>query len=233
MELADHAASLGHFAGLSAGSEQVTCTGPCQASVMAWVDLDLILVDTRVLAQTGTGSNMTTPTWPSLSEKQRRFVEGYMGRYKGNAKDASEAAGYRAGMGSHILHLPKIRAAIDERTQLEPDTITRIRLQNLWTDIAEGRKGFEDAELRDRLRASELLAKSTAMFVERVEVKSKIEMEVVDDGGVAIRLLELLNRVEKPLESIEVVVEEPKMLSESTQDDEPEVAPEPEDEKNA
>ena len=61
-----------------------------------------------------------------LTEKQRRFVEAYMGESRGNATDAAPRAGYvgsdatLAMVGNENLRKPKIRDAIQARQEEAP-----------------------------------------------------------------------------------------------------------------
>lgn len=104
-----------------------------------------------------------------LTEKQRKFVEAFTG----NATDAARKAGYKgsdgvlAQVGSENLRKPEIAAALKERSQKATAALiaNRQARQEFWT------KSMNDvgADLRDRLRASELLGKSEADFIERHE----------------------------------------------------------------
>lgn len=135
------------------------------------------------------------PSDDQLTEKQLRFVEAFMGAAGGVAWKAAKLAGYRGSYGtlratgSENLAKPIIRQAIDERRAEK--VWGREQLQEWWTDVTAGK--VSDAELppdvpddlvvggpewRDRLKASELLAKSQAVFVQRVEHTGKVEAEV-------------------------------------------------------
>jgi phage terminase small subunit len=112
----------------------------------------------------------------ALTERERRFVEAYMGAAAGNATKAARLAGYSATtarkQGSRLVTKGHIRAAIRERANDDPAVWTREDRQRFWTSVARGVEGgYPDALLRDRLKASELLGKSQADFVERVEVE--------------------------------------------------------------
>jgi phage terminase small subunit len=113
---------------------------------------------------------------PALSERERRFVEHYMGSAAGNATHAARLAGYSLKtarkQGSRLLTKGNIRAALEQRTQADPAVWTREERQRFWTSVASGTGAFADAGLRDRLKASELLGKSQADFVERHQVEA-------------------------------------------------------------
>lgn len=115
-----------------------------------------------------------------LSERERRFVDAYMGPAAGNASEACRLAGYSIKaatvQGARMLAKASIQSAIAERVKADPQIATRDERQRLWSDIAFGRGVYADAALKDRIRASELLGKSQADFVERHEHADK-------DGG--------------------------------------------------
>jgi phage terminase small subunit len=110
-----------------------------------------------------------------LTEKQRRFVDAYMGEAKGNGTEAARVAGYRGsdstlGAVAHEnLKKPKIAAAIQERVDADPMIATREDRQRFWTDTMKD----TGEDMKHRLKASELLGKSQADFIDRHEVTAK------------------------------------------------------------
>lgn len=110
-----------------------------------------------------------------LTEKQRRFVEAYMGEAAGNGTEAARLAGYKGNsrtlgqVASENLAKPDIAKAIASEVAADPLVLSREDLQRFWSRAVQGQ---EDV---DRLKASELLAKSQAMFVHRIEVKQSQE----------------------------------------------------------
>jgi len=111
-----------------------------------------------------------TPWWEGLTEKQRRFCEAFA-ENGGNAFAAARAAGYRKPkqQGSENLEKPGIRAAIDamRKEQTTKSIATREERQSFWTAMM---RGEEPGEPKDRLKASELLGKSQADFIDRKEI---------------------------------------------------------------
>ena len=111
----------------------------------------------------------------TLSEKERRFVEAFMGPCVGNATQAAIRSGYSHKSARRIatrllstnVH---IRHAIDERVSRCDIVADRERLQRFWSAIVEGRGHYATLPMKDRLRASELLARSQAMFVDRIDL---------------------------------------------------------------
>ncbi|MCP3065813.1 terminase small subunit [Myxococcus sp. K38C18041901] len=112
----------------------------------------------------------------SLTPKQRRFAE----LYAGNGTEAARLAGYAgrdnvlAQTARGLLRNPHIRALIAEREGKEvgPHIATREQRQAFWTRTMED----TEEDMPQRLKASELLAKSQGDFLERVELAGK-------DGG--------------------------------------------------
>jgi len=102
-----------------------------------------------------------------MTIKQRRFVEAF----DGNATEAARVAGYSPrtayAQGARLLKNVEVRAAIEarEREPREHRIATREERQGFWTAIMED----PSEETRDRLRASELLGRSQADFLDRVE----------------------------------------------------------------
>jgi phage terminase small subunit len=123
-----------------------------------------------------------------LSERQRRFVELYMGECAGNATEAYMRAGYKPkdrrsaeSCGERLLRNVEVIEAIGVRSSARPEVATREERQAWWTSVMRGELG-DDADVYARLRASELLGKSQLDFKERVE------LEVVESPERAVRL---------------------------------------------
>lgn len=124
----------------------------------------------------GTGDGM------SLTRKQQLFVEAYTGEARGNATEAARLAGYKGNdntlhvVGAENLQKPTIIEAIEKHDEDHPAVMDATELRAFWSTVARGGDTLAaDGEppmpshMRDRLKASEMLAKSSAMFVTRVE----------------------------------------------------------------
>lgn len=102
-----------------------------------------------------------------LNARQKTFVE----TYDGNATEAALKAGYSKktarAMGARLLTKVYIAEAIQGREKRESRKriATRQRRQEFWTEVMEAEA--EEVEMRDRLKASELLGKSEGDFLER------------------------------------------------------------------
>lgn len=127
-----------------------------------------------------------------LSPKRLAFVEAYM--ETSNGTESARRAGYTgtpealAVTASRLLRDAKVAAAIAER-QREPKArgeASRRELRQFWTGVMRGEvvteiRKVDDAgnetvtkvpsEMRDRLKASEHLAKTRGMFIEKREHK--------------------------------------------------------------
>lgn len=119
-----------------------------------------------------------TPTSKPLSEREHRFVRAYVGPAAGNGTEAARLAGYKGSpkaMGVTAVRL-LARASVQQaiaRLRQQADrqaAMTLAELQERWARIFAGAEpGSGKLAMRDRLKASELLARSMGAFVERRE----------------------------------------------------------------
>ena len=122
-----------------------------------------------------------------LTNKQQRFVDSYDGDIKKTAKKAGLSYGYCRRLVTKSNILEAIRHRQD--TEIRPKTIAnRQQRQEFWTETMRDEK----QDMRDRLRASELLGKSEADFIEHLIVE---ENALTDDECEEIRGL-LKNNVD-------------------------------------
>ena len=107
--------------------------------------------------------------WEGLTEKRRRFCEEYSAN-GGNATQAALSAGYSRAKqeGCRLLTFDDVKQALEKlrSTQTKRKIATREERQSFWTETMQN----EALSMRDRLRASDLLGKSQADFIERHEV---------------------------------------------------------------
>lgn len=110
-----------------------------------------------------------------LNHKQQLFVLEYQKCL--NATKAAKAAGYSPktaySIGNELLRKPEVQQALQYGLQERSDSLIAdvSRIQEFWTETMND----SDADLKHRLRASELLAKSLGMFIEQ----SKVEVHEV------------------------------------------------------
>jgi phage terminase small subunit len=121
-----------------------------------------------------------------LNVKQKRFADYYM--ESGNAAASYIKAGYEAEgnaaevNASRLLRNAKVLEYIKKRNeQLDVEFIADItETKRFWTEILRD----EDADMKDRLKASEYIAKTNGAFVEKKELQggfnNKIEFSFVD-----------------------------------------------------
>jgi phage terminase small subunit len=128
-----------------------------------------MMTEVRAMARTK-GDKLTT--------KQRRFVEAY----DGNATKAAIAAGYSPktarSMGRENLTKPDIVAEIKARDTIRstPLIASRAERQQFWSSVMRDK----EQQMRDRLKAAELLGKSEADFVERQEITGRDGAPLID-----------------------------------------------------
>jgi hypothetical protein len=120
-----------------------------------------------------------------LTLKEERFVESFMGEAEGNATRAAELAGYKArsrpalqDFARKLAKKERIRAAIAARAAADPRVLTREELQQFWSSVVrgdmferltpEGTSVTAPAAMRERIKASELLARTHGMFRDSV-----------------------------------------------------------------
>ena len=129
----------------------------------------------------------------ALTTRMRAFVEAYCG----NATEAALKAGYSprtaAFIGAENLKKPQIKEAIAEREKISSESriADRQERQSFWTQVMRD----PDEDMRNRLKAAELLGRSECDFVEKVELKGTLEatLGVVFDSEQRRRLLKSLN----------------------------------------
>jgi phage terminase small subunit len=113
-----------------------------------------------------------------LTEKQRRFVEFYLGAAKGNGTKAARLAGYKGKattlgqVAQENLKKPLVADAINRSIKKKRTIANKEDLLEFWTYMIEH---AEDS--KDQIKCSELLAKAYAMFVQKHEVKSEVTVD--------------------------------------------------------
>jgi phage terminase small subunit len=112
-----------------------------------------------------------------LTERQQRFVK----HYTGNATEAAKLAGYSEKsahyQGCILLKNPKILKALEnkkDRASIVQATLHQ-ELYDFWKMMMKDAEGDNN-----RLKASEMLAKAEAMFVQRHEVEDVTKRPLKD-----------------------------------------------------
>ena len=129
----------------------------------------------------------------ALNAMRQAFVEAFCG----NATEAALKAGYSPktaySQGQRLLKSVEVKAAIAVRQA--PNSAARIadrqERQSFWTHVMRD----PDEDMRNRLKAAELLGRSECDFVEKVELRGTLEatLGVVFDSEQRRRLLKSLN----------------------------------------
>jgi len=133
-----------------------------------------------------------------LTPKQLKFVEAYTG----NACEAARQAGYRGSdhiltvIGNENIRKPYLIQAIrdKEKNELKPLIASRAERQKFWSEVMSD----PDVEMPHRLKASELLGRSNADFIERRELLigssiRKLVVGIIADPGSDIEVLDIDN----------------------------------------
>ena len=111
-----------------------------------------------------------------MTPKQQRFVN----IYDGNATQAAIKAGYSKKaarlIGSENITKPYIARAIKEREEKRrcTDILTRQERQAFWVKVILD----SSVEMKDRLRASELLARSEGDFINKIEMTAEMDVKM-------------------------------------------------------
>lgn len=119
-----------------------------------------------------------------LTNKQKAFINYYLGVSKMNATDAARRAGYKHPNVVGSENLAKLSDTITLRMkQMEKDSIaTQEELLKFMTSVTRGEEKEKllantgkvvevPVSMKDRIKTAELLGKSYGMFTERREVE--------------------------------------------------------------
>jgi len=155
----------------------------------------------------------------TLTYKQQKFVDVYVG----NATQAAKKAGYSIktaySAGQRLLKNVDIQKAVKLRNNGSGRKIAdRLARQKFWTDIMLD----PEAAPRDRLKASELLGRSEADFTENVQVIGAIEH--LSAGELKKRLLTAIQSLPAqslpaPLNIVDVAVVDDAAVVDDTPED--------------
>jgi len=108
-----------------------------------------------------------------LTARQRIFIAAWTGDYESTARSAPGGITARSARQRYVDH-PEFRKALDKRVreiadqQVDDAQANADELRRFWTTAMRN----DEAEMRDRLRASEHLAKCYGMFIERRQVEA-------------------------------------------------------------
>lgn len=132
-----------------------------------------------------------------LTAKQRRFVQEYL--IDLNATQAAIRAGYSKksahSIGPENLEKPEIKQAIEEKLKQidEEKTADAKEIREFWTRVMRGEEkdtvlrydneGHQveteiNVSMKDRIRASELMGKSFAMFTDKIDSNVNMDLNI-------------------------------------------------------
>lgn len=120
-----------------------------------------------------------------LTEKQKRFCDYYI--ETGNGAESAIRAGYSEKtakqMAKENLTKPYLREYIEERNrQLESDRIAdMVEVKEFWTNVLRNR----GIDMRERLKASEYIAKTNAAFIEKQQNELSGNITIALEGELA------------------------------------------------
>lgn len=110
---------------------------------------------------------------PKLNERRKKFISAYLETL--NASEAARQAGYKGRsntIGQRLLTNVDIKGIISEELKARMDAdreSVKARVLTLWNAVS----ATSSESMRDRLKASELLAKYAGLLTERVEITGK------------------------------------------------------------
>ena len=113
-----------------------------------------------------------------LTIKQQRFIDVFAG----DIKEAAKKAGINYDYARRLATKSHIKNAIKNRVEkkIRPrDIASRKDRQQFWTEVMRG--GKKKSNMRDRLRASELLGKSEADFTENINHGGSVRIVLESD----------------------------------------------------
>ena len=114
-----------------------------------------------------------------MNQRKRAFCEAYL--ISGNATDAAREAGYSPrsarSIGQRLLTFDDVREYLERRNQeiSAANTAQMEEVRQFWTATMRD----ENMKPADRLKASELLAKTYGAFLERLEVDADVKTREV------------------------------------------------------
>jgi phage terminase small subunit len=113
-----------------------------------------------------------------ITEKQKKFCDFYLQTFNGT--QSAIKAGYSEDtapeQASRLLTNVNVSEYIKERSQQASNNriMTVTELKEFWTGTAKGE--IDGADYKDRLKASELLGKAEALFVERLKHEGTVSI---------------------------------------------------------
>ena len=150
----------------------------CRVTQRTYIHGTLLLVRERPEESGCFSYYLEEVAWMKLTEKQRAWIDYYKQGH--SAAEAARLAGYRGNNHDVIgaQNLAKLSKFITDRDASRIADMEEINA--FWTDTMRD----EAAERRDRLKASELRARSLGAFIDRQEITVQATGWYIDDNDV-------------------------------------------------
>lgn len=134
---------------------------------------DIVIAYSNEIPKEGKAPDAWIHYLRSLQDRSIRLVKAIVDRYDGDVGSLAKTLGVTPATVSRYLQQPVVRYMIQERKpslEIEGQIASREERQAFWTSIM--RDGQH--ELKERLKAAELLGRSQCDFTDKVEVKGEI-----------------------------------------------------------
>lgn len=131
-----------------------------------------------------------------LTDKQKRFIEAYIGEAKMNATQAAKIAGYKKPHVQGAQNLSKLSVYIQKATEERSSKaiMKQDEILAFFSSVARGEEKEKvmasngkveelPVSVKDRLKAAELMGKAYAMFTEKRDVKVELPTLIDDIPG--------------------------------------------------
>ena len=131
-----------------------------------------------------TKKQATSKKKPKLSIKQKRFCDFYI--QSGNATQAAVKAGYSKKTAKNIGNENLTKLYLKEYIQKRNDSLASERVADMqevkefWAEVLRADRYDEKIHTRDKLKASEFIAKTNGAFLERVEHSGTLDLVKIE-----------------------------------------------------
>lgn len=128
-----------------------------------------------------------------LTDKQKTFIDAYLGEAKMNATQAARIAGYKQPHVQGAQNLAKLSDHIQQAMEAKHDDaiMKQDEILEFFTSVARGEEKEQvmasngkvqelPVSMKDRVKAAELMGKAYAMFTDKRDVKVELPT-LIDD----------------------------------------------------
>ncbi|MDQ0091656.1 phage terminase small subunit [Paenibacillus anaericanus] len=121
-----------------------------------------------------------------MNERQKRFADEYImsGNIEQSAVRAGYSKAYSRGNAHKLVANVSIKEYIEDRNkEIECEKIADMKeIKRFWTKTFRS----DEVEMKDRLKASEFIAKTNGAFIDKVQHSGKVEHDVEITIGVEV-----------------------------------------------